>query len=296
MKKRLSILTVALIGIFTMSACGVFSPQATNTPTPLPPTATPLPTETPTLTPTVTATPTATFTPTPSLITIAAGKVTAPILLYHHIQATSENSRYYVAPETFDEQMKWLYENGYQTITVSQLVSFIYNGGQIPQKPFVLTFDDGNEDNYTNAFPILKKYGFVATFYVVESYINGQDMVTTDQIKELAANGWEIGDHSKSHSHITAEGVDLAEELRMSKLNMEKKLGTNINSFCYPFGEINDEVLRLVVNYGFTSAVGLSEAVTHSKNDIFYLRRIEIQHDYDMDKFKSYFPWTGPLN
>jgi len=208
---------------------------------------------------------------------------------------TMDDSRYNIDPAKFEEQMKWLADNGYQTITVSQLVNLIYNGGQIPERPVVITFDDGNSDIYINAFPILKKYGFVATFYLVESYINGQDMITTDQVKELIQSGWEIGSHSKTHAHLPAAGTDLAQEIRMSKLDMEKLLGVKINSFAYPFGEINDEVIRLTSAYGFTSGVGLSESVTHGRNTIYYLSRIEIQNDFDMAKFISLMPWSGPL-
>jgi peptidoglycan/xylan/chitin deacetylase (PgdA/CDA1 family) len=292
-KSKQYILLVGIICLVT-TACSVIS-QPTVTPTPTL-TSTPAPTATPTMTPTETATATATFTPTPSLLTIPAGPVTAPILLYHHIMANSENSRYYIDPSVFEQQVQWLYDNGYQTITITQLADLIYHGGQIPEKPVLITFDDGDLDVYTNAFPILQKYNYVATFYVVENYINGKDMVTTDQLKELINAGWEIGSHSKTHSHLPAEGVDLAQEIRMSKLDLEEKLGVKINSFCYPFGEINDEVIRLVSNYGYTSGAGLSEATLHSMNDIFYLPRIEIHSDYSMEKFESYFPWSGALN
>jgi peptidoglycan/xylan/chitin deacetylase (PgdA/CDA1 family) len=230
-------------------------------------------------------------------VTIPAGNVTAPILLYHHVTDASDKleSRYNVNPEKFEEQMKWLYDNGYQTITVTALADLMRNGGEIPQRPVLITFDDGNLDNYQYAYPILKKYGFVATLYMVDNYINGKDMISSDQLKELIQNGWEIGSHGRSHTKLTAEGVDLADEIRLSKLDMEEKLGVTINSFAYPFGEINDEVIRLTVSYGFTSAVGLGVANSHTMNSIYYLDRIEIYNEYSMEKFISFFPWSGPI-
>jgi peptidoglycan/xylan/chitin deacetylase (PgdA/CDA1 family) len=190
-----------------------------------------------------------------------------------------------------------LFDNGYQTINISDLANLIYRGGEIPQRPVVITFDDGNIDIYNNAYPILKKYGFVATFFVVQTYVNGTDMISTDQLKELIKNGWEIGSHSKTHPHLPGISEDqLPEEIRMSKLNLEKMLGTTINSFAYPFGEITPEIITLTSKYGYTSAVGLGDSLTHSMNSIFYLYRIEIQNDYSMDKFISLLPWSGPLN
>lgn len=303
MKLRTKLIT-CLIVILTLSltGCQEQSPLSFLRPTEtaLPPTATVTlaPTATVTATPTITPTLAPSATPTPSRVTIPAGSVTAPILLYHHVSNESEtqDSQYNVTPEIFESQMQWLFDNGYQTITIDDLYKLIYDGGEIPQRPVVITFDDGNFDIYNNAFPILRKFGYVATFYVVESYINGQDMITTDQLKELIQNGWQIGSHSKTHVHLPFEGVDLADELRMSKLEMEEKLGVPINSIAYPFGEINEDVIRLTYSYGYKSGVGLGVSVTHARNSIYYLSRIEIKNYFSMEEYKAFFPWSGPLN
>ncbi len=303
MKLRALLMTgMILILLLGLSACKGQSPLSFLRPseTPLPPTATATfaPTATVTATPTITPTSAPTATATPSKITIPAGSVTAPILLYHHVSTNSEtqDSRYNIPPEKFEEQIKWLFDNGYQTINISELANLIYYGGEIPQRPVVITFDDGNIDNYSNALPILKKYGFVATFFVVETYVNGEEMISTDQVKELIQNGWEIGSHSKTHPHLPNISEELLpDEIRMSKLNLEEKLGVPVNSFAYPFGEINDNIIRLTSSYGYKSAVGLGNSVTHTMQSIFYLQRIEIENDYSMEVFISKLPWSGPL-
>jgi len=301
MKKIFKVLTSILLVIIITSACGktgqagftLFTkPTLTSTPTETP-TATA--TNTPTLTPTATATPTITPTPTPAFVTVEKGRVTVPILLYHHITSTLDGSRYNVDPAVFEEQVKWLYDNHYTTITVSEVASLILNGGQMPLRPVVITFDDGNLDIYENAYPILQKYGFNATFYIVDRYINGKDMISTAQVKELIAQGWEIGSHSKSHVDLTSDGADLETEIRLSKLDMEDRLGVTINSFAYPFGQVNENVISKTIRSGYTSAVGLGEQITHGYNDVFYLNRIEIQADYNMEKFISLLPWSGPI-
>ncbi len=301
MKKFFYALLVIIITILLLTGCGngqagfaFFKPTATSTPT-----GTSTPTITPTLTATSTATatptPTVTPTPTPAFVVVEKGNITVPILLYHHIDSALDGSRYNVDPSTFEEQVKWLFDNHYTTINVSEVANLIENGGEMPLRPVVITFDDGNLDIYKDAYPILKKYGFTATFYIVDGYINGKDMISTDQIKELIANGWEIGSHSKHHIDLTSEGADLETEIRLSKVNMEERLGVPINSFAYPFGQVNENVINKTIRSGYTSAVGLGERYTHGIRDVFYLIRMEIQGDYTMEKFISLLPWSGPI-
>jgi peptidoglycan/xylan/chitin deacetylase (PgdA/CDA1 family) len=270
----------------SISVFGLFSPSETPTSTPtLTPTNTPEPTATPTITPT----PEPTITPTPALLSIQAGPVTVPILLYHHVSPAEGTTRYNVLPDKFDEQMKWLYDNGYQTINVSDLANLIRNGGNIPRKPVIITIDDGNDDIYKYAFPILKKYGYFATFYVVQRYINGELMVTKDQLVEMIKGGWEIGSHSKHHVDLRGATIDLQNEMRMSKLEMEDLLGVPINSFAYPFGYVNDQILAKIWTFGYTSAVGLGSSTSHSKQTLYYLSRIEIEGTFPLEQFKAFF-------
>lgn len=297
MKTSIKLIFTSAILLFSMSSCqqtgasGFFLAKPSLTPT-LTVTNTATITPTPTNTATTTATATITPTPTPEFITVQAGKITVPILLYHHV-TSKLNNRYNIDPVVFEEQMKWLSDNHYTTINVTDVGSLILNGGQIPMRPVVITFDDGNLDVYQDAYPILKKYGFVATFYIVDRYMNGKDMVTTDQVKELIQAGWEIGSHSEYHTDLTSAGADLETEIRLSKLNMAERLGVTIKSFAYPFGSVNEQVISKTINSGYTSAVGLGEATTHGYYDVFYLSRMEIQSDYSMEKFISMLPWSG---
>lgn len=300
MKNSMRTFIVILVVSLSLCACsktgqgGFFLGKPSDTPTP---SATATATQTPTVTATPTPTLTPTITPTPTLafVTVEKGPVTVPILLYHHITADLDGSRYNVDPAIFDEQMQWLADNHYSTITVSQVAELILNGGQMPPRPVVITFDDGNIDIYQNAFPILQKYGFIATFYIVDRYINGKDMITTDEVKVLIENGWEIGSHSKYHTNLLNADADLETEVRMSKLDMEERLGVPINSFAYPFGSADANVIGKVIRSGYTSAVGLGQSITHGYYDVFYLNRIEIQADYDMQKFISLMPWSGNI-
>ncbi|MGZ9222662.1 MAG: polysaccharide deacetylase family protein, partial [Anaerolineales bacterium] len=221
MTKRLfvgiAVLALSLIG------CGglrlIVSPTPTTVPTwtasPLPSptetatvTPTSSPTKTPTLPPSETPLPTFTFTPTltlePSWVMQGPNEVIVPILLYHHIGFSLQGETvYYVSPEAFDQQMNLLYQWGYKTISIELLARAIKEGAELPPKPVVLTFDDGGETTYTTAQPIMQRYGFTGTAYIVYNYIGIPRYMNADQIRALYASGWEIGSHSLSHVDLT---------------------------------------------------------------------------------------------
>jgi hypothetical protein len=190
----------------------LFKATSTSTPvptiTPLPPTETPLPTNTPE----------PTLTPTPAVVQVGAGEeLTVPILLYHHISDEGPGNRYYVSPAAFKEQMQWLADHHYQTITIAQLADLILYGGEMPLRPVIITFDDGDADMVTNALPILKQFGFVATSYLIVKWIDAPHYITSEQVAQLIQEGWEIGSHSMSHVDLTQNEGSLDYEVRESR-------------------------------------------------------------------------------
>lgn len=157
--------TIFLIAL--LASCT--SNQSLTAPSPSPPqgtlihhptlsTVVPSPTLTPTETFTPSPSPTLTPTSTETWIMQGPGDVTVPILLYHHIADSTISNRYYVSPQKFETQMKLLHDWGYVSITTEMLIRAITEGEELPPRPFLLTIDDGNLDNYLNAFPIAQKY------------------------------------------------------------------------------------------------------------------------------------------
>src|SRR5260221_9304278 len=194
MKKRSS---VGRAVSFCLSEWGLaLFPPATSTPTitftPRPPTETATLTNTPTITPTFTITPS----PTPTWVHQGPKAVVVPIILFHHVSVSPINSQYYVPPEKFDEELKLLRDWQYTTITIEMLLKAIKEGTNLPPRPLIISFDDGNLDNYTNAFPIMQKYGFTGVLYIVGNYMGADNYLNADQIKEMAAASWEVGSHS----------------------------------------------------------------------------------------------------
>lgn len=297
-KSSKKLITLIFVVILSLTACSrinpggspslhgypgepsTFTPEGVDTATVQLSTTTPLPTETPT--------PTA----TPVMVEVIAGEnLTVPILLYHHVDHDDTGNRYFIPVETFDAQMKWLYDHHYQTITISQLADLIKNGGKIPERPVVITFDDGDADMVLNALPVLDKYDFVATSYLIVTWIDAPGYITSDQVFKLADAGWEIGSHSMSHVDLTQNMASINYEVSDSMLELSQRYGVNVTTFAYPFGMINADVANAVANSGYTAAVGLGVSVIHGWGDLYYLNRLEVRREYSMDQFIAMLPW-----
>jgi peptidoglycan/xylan/chitin deacetylase (PgdA/CDA1 family) len=258
------------------------------------PTLIPTETFTPSPSPTLTFTPSATA--TPEFIFQGPGEVVLPILLYHHIGTSPSGSLYYVAPEEFDRQMYLLYAWGYRTISIQQMVEAIRSGANLPSRPIILTFDDGSETVYTAALPIMQKYGFTGTAFIVYNYIGASLYMDADQIKSLHESGWEIGSHSLSHVNLRQRPGEQEDEIYRSKIRLERWLGLPIPVFAYPFGANDASSLKLVRESEYIAAVGLGEGVRQSAENIYYLYRRDITSAHDLRTFAGFLPWQEDLN
>ncbi len=287
---------VTLTAILLAGCNALVPPTPTATPTSVPPTKTPSVTPSPTVTATATqaSTPTPLPSATPTWVTQGPGEVKVPILLYHHIAVSPVGSRYYVTPDTFGAELKLLHDWGYTTISTSELVQAITQGSSLPPRPMLLTFDDGNEDNYTNAFPIMKKYGFTGVLYIVVQYMNTPNYMTTDQIKEMADAGWEVGSHSETHRDLVGGTDALRYEIVQSRQDLEDRLGVPILTFAYPFGAEDSAAGDYVHFAGYIAAMGASGfSWDQGKGNLFMLQRCEIKGSDDAKTFTRFLPWLG---
>lgn len=207
---------------------------------------------------------TPTIAPKATLMSMPTAFVTAPccgeanlaVLMYHHvvdlpIDATESQQTWTVAPKNFDAQMQWLTRNGYRSITMTQLVADLKNRQPLPAKPIIISFDDGWEQQYSTAFPILTKYGLSGTFFVYTQPIDHTEYVTWAQLRELTAAGMDIQSHSITHPHLRTLSSDAAfREIAESKATLEKRLAKPVIAFCYPFGEYNNAIIEMVKRAG----------------------------------------------
>ncbi len=289
----------ALVFPVLLSGCQLFTPTPVNnpaeTPTPIPATATitatttPTSTETPTQTPTVTTpepTDTPTIIPTPTWVYNEPGQVVAPILLYHHVSGESYSGRYNVSVPGFQDQMQALSDHGYTAVTISQVLDALLEGAELPEKPIVITFDDGHMSVYKNAFPIMESYGFPGVFYIVANRINNSaDFINIEQITEMINAGWEIGSHSYTHADVTLNPDAAYKEIAQSRIVLEQALSTDIKTFAYPFGTFDSNSAQKVSQYGYRAGIGLGTRIIHTLNTLWYMHRIEVYGEYTLDDF-----------
>ncbi len=168
-----------------------------------------------------------------------------PILIYHALFDQDQNKEKYALHKgTFEAQMQTIYNNQISTLSLDDLSN--------PKSGVVITFDDGNESDYTLAYPILKKYGLTAVFFVIVSRVGQAGHVTWSQLAEMQSNGMAIQSHSLTHpylSEISAESLYL--ELHGSKTGIEKKLPQPVHFLAIPGGFFSDEVLRMAEEVGY---------------------------------------------
>jgi peptidoglycan/xylan/chitin deacetylase (PgdA/CDA1 family) len=266
-------------------------PMATKTPTSFPAIIFSTAAWTDTPVPTSTASPV----PTPNWIVQGPGDVTVPILLYHHIGISETNHRYHVSPEEFEQEIKALQDWGYTTISVEMLVRAITSGYKLPPHPLIISFDDGNMDIYTNAFPIMQKYGFTGAIYIVGNYMGADGFMDRAQILELYRAGWDVGNHSMRHLDLTKlSDKDLRIEILGSKKKLEDALGIEILSFAYPFGAKTNTTIGWVHGAGYIAAMG-AEGYTDNQGkwNLFDLQRVEIKGTEDIHSLTRFLTWKG---
>jgi peptidoglycan/xylan/chitin deacetylase (PgdA/CDA1 family) len=229
-----------------------------------------------------------------------------PILMYHSISADSEAGRsaYYrtcTAPAVFAEQMAFLARNGYRTIGMSEAIRRIDGATQNTEKSVVLTFDDGYGDFYTDAFPVLSRFGYTATVFLPTAYIgetaqrfNGSMCLAWNQVRELQKAGIEFGSHTVTHPQLRTVGPkQLRDELGQSKSKIENELGCDVESFSYPyaFPETDRffvrELRELLGEVGYKNGVSTIIGTAGQTDDRLFLKRLPANSDDDLPLFRA---------
>lgn len=233
-------------------------------------------------------------------LSLRAGQIIAPILLYHFVgRETLERdgasiTRYNVTAANFDAQLALLHRLGYQTVTVGEIAAALRGEGVLPERPIAITFDDGWLEQYSVAFPLLQKYGMKATFYAPSSYRAGGRYVTWEQLAELHDAGLEIGSHTRKHVNLLAVSAeDASYEISGSKSTLEEKLGITIESIAYPYGLYSGSTIALAQQAGYRAAVALGGSPQQSQANLYALRRFEIHGAHTLADLIAYLPWRG---
>jgi peptidoglycan/xylan/chitin deacetylase (PgdA/CDA1 family) len=219
--------------------------------------------------------------------------VDVPVLMYHYVDDEPPPAGPYadgltVRTRDFIEEMDYLVEHGYHTVTLAETYLALAGLRQLPENPVALTFDDGGLDNYEVAYPILKDRGMTATFFVITKTVGREGQMDWDQLREMAAGGMSIQSHSVSHPGLTGvSDTRLRSELVDSRAAIAEAVGEAGYVLCYPSGEYDERVIAAAKAAGYVMAVATDEGGELSPDTVFEITRSRVQAFLPLSSFAS---------
>jgi peptidoglycan/xylan/chitin deacetylase (PgdA/CDA1 family) len=200
-----------------------------------------------------------------------------------HDLGPKARNEYSIKTAGFERYVQWLHDNGYQTVLLRDVAAYLAGTDQLPPKPVVITFDDNWKSAIKIAEPILRKHGYVAVSFLIASSVGANDRrLTWEDCKALAAAGWEIGSHSKTHEVLTRapkgqtrdsiQGM-VEDQVRGSKELIESQTGLEITSFAYPYGNYDEAAMQALQDAGYTVAVSIDRSTADEQSEPLRLPR-----------------------
>lgn len=214
------------------------------------------------------------------------------VLAYHRV--SEDPTSLCVKLDAFNKQLSFLSRRRFRNLSLNEYLNRLSEGKKIlVGKYVIITFDDGWSDNYITAFPILQKYGFVATIFLTVAYIGERkDYLSWDQVMEMKRAGFDFGSHTLTHPHLTKIPIAKArQEIMESKELLESHLGEEIKTFCYPYGEYDQDIIEVVKEAGYQGAV-VTPPSGRCEDSIYTIRRVGL---YSSDTMLSFRVKTSRL-
>lgn len=200
-----------------------------------------------------------------------------PVLNYHQINNEDHNVLT-LSDTEFEAQMNYLYREGYTAISPDQLADYLQQGKTLPLNPVLITFDDGYADNYRVAYPILQKYHFTATIFLITDFVSHYGKyLTWNQVQEMSDNGLSFEDHTLSHISLPkASNEEITNQLIKSKEALEWRLGKKVEYIAYPGGEYDQRVIQLTKDAGYRAAFTVNFGRDRINSTLYTLNRVPI--------------------
>jgi peptidoglycan/xylan/chitin deacetylase (PgdA/CDA1 family) len=228
-----------------------------------------------------------------------------PILIYHSISSdpVAWIRPFAVTPETFRRHLDLVLDRGATPMTVSAFAEAMTDGAGLPERPVLITFDDGFADFVDEALPAMVERRIVSTLYVTTGFVgagagrpeaHGARMLDWAQLEEVGAGGVEVGAHG--HSHVQLDAIPssrAAEEIVRSRSLLEDRLGREVPSFAYPHGYSSPRVRRLVREAGYRSACGVKNTFSSPADDRFALARLMVHSDTPSARIEAWLAGEG---
>lgn len=213
-------------------------------------------------------------------------EASVPILAYH--QVSEENDLYSVPAGDFAQQMEYLSAKGYHAISLGELFAAYEGKGTLPSKPIIITFDDGYEDNFVTALPIMEKYKMKATIFVVPSLVGTPDYLSWQQVSALNERNIEIGSHTMNHIGLGEVSPQVQKrEVVDSKMILEEHIGRKVLFFAYPYGQFTPLTQKLLQEAGYLGASSGIPGLNNKNTDAYALKRVNVPHPrYGLGEFR----------
>ncbi|HUD20808.1 MAG TPA: polysaccharide deacetylase family protein [Candidatus Saccharimonadales bacterium] len=216
--------------------------------------------------------------PQPLATTSGKPTVFVPILMYHYIRDYTDTTdplgiNLSVSPATFKKQLETLKAAGYQTISLNNFAVKKYGS-----KPVILTFDDGYDDHYTAALPVLQQENMTGTFFIVRNFVGTKGYMTRTQIQSLEQAGMEVGAHTIDHKNLATMEYEAAVN------DISLSLAGTDNVFAYPSGKYNATTLDIVSGLKIAASVTTNEGVATDKSSLYELPRVRVKEGTDIIK------------
>jgi peptidoglycan/xylan/chitin deacetylase (PgdA/CDA1 family) len=213
-------------------------------------------------------------------------RIRVPILMYHYVSEPPEDAdeiriALSITPSMFRQHMDFLFFQGYTPISLYHLHEALLTGLPLPPKPVILTFDDGHIDHYTNVFPVLREYGFTATFFIITATAdhNHPDHLSWDQIAEMARAGMSMESHTRDHVDLRGRDYDfLVYQLLGAQESLEYYTGRTPHFFAYPAGNYDAMTLTVLRTLPVWRAVTTRPGVLHTTDNALALPRLRISN------------------
>ena len=246
--------------------------------------------------------------------------VEVPIIMYHSVlKDISRSNKYTITPPTLEEDLKYISTNGYNTITISDLISYVYDNKELPEKPIIITFDDGHYNNYGYVYPLIEKYNMKAVISIVGSYTDkfsetneanlNYSYLRWKDINELISTGriefqnHTYNLHNNTHGRIGAKKKKgesdeeykkiLEEDINKLQNEFKENTGYTPTCFTYPFGGISNSSIEIIKELGFKASLSCEEGInkiTKNPNSLYLLKR------YNRPSFMSTYNFFQKFN
>lgn len=250
------------------------------------------PTDTPQKSTDATVVPTAT--PTPTEVPLP-DEADVPILMYHYVSRLPAGADQYrrdltISPEAFEAQLQYLGEAGYHPVTLTDLYLYLTEGYPLPEKPVILTFDDGYRDAYEVVFPKLLDHGFPGTFFVLATpaHQESEAYLTWSQMKDMSDAGMDIQAHGRDHVDLRGRPYDyLVYQVLGIREAIEYHTERAPRFFCYPSGRWDSDVIAVLESAGYWGAATTEYGWTHAREDLFEMARLRVRGGESLESFAT---------